>query len=148
MIFSAINLEIMSEADAASLANLEDEREQLMFELIVLKGHLIKDDFDFSRMIDPLLDDTTPATIEINAKMKRLVARLKAHLATLNKPDLNKPTTPSPAPPPSARAALAPALPSQKRPRIQDATSNRAKRPWIADLVTPRIRTNVTQNNT
>ena len=95
VIFSAIKLEIMSEADAASLANLEDEREQLMFELIVLKGHLIKDNFYFSRMIDPLLDDTAPATIEIHAKMKRLVARLKAQLATLNKPYLNKPTTPS-----------------------------------------------------
>ena len=146
MIFSAKNLEIMSEADAASPANLDDERDELKFELIVLKGHLIKDKFDFSSMIDPFLDATAPATIESNAKMKRLVARLQARLETLNIPDPNQSSTPSPAPPPAARAgkrvALAPALPppptcdhapSQNRPRIQDATSNRAKRPRIAE---------------
>jgi hypothetical protein len=125
VIFSAKNLEIMSESAAASPANLDDERDELKFELIVLKGHL-KDKFDFSSMIDPLLDATAPATIEINAKMKRLVARLQAQLETSNIPDRNKPqiyqieidrnkpTTPSPAPPPTARAgrvALAPAVP-------------------------------------
>ena len=92
----------MSEVDASSPANLEDERDELRFELIVLQGHLIKDKFDLSRMIDPLLADTAPATIEINARLKRLVDRMKAQLDSLPKPDLNnlKPTTPSPAPPP------------------------------------------------
>ena len=122
MIFSAKNLEIMSESAAASPANLDDERDELKFELIVLKGHL-KDKFDFSSMIDPLLDATAPATIEINAKMKKLVARLQAQVETLNIPDRNKPTTPSPAPPPTARAgrvALAPAVPP---PRATTTTS-------------------------
>ena len=126
----------MSEADAASPANLDDERDELKFELIVLKGHL-KDKFDFSSMIDPLLDATAPATIEINAKMKKLVARLQAQLETLNIPDRNKPTTPSPAPPPPARAgraALAPAVPPPPtRYRAPSQTRQRAKRPRIAD---------------
>ena len=78
----------MSESAAASPANLDDERDELKFELIVLKGHL-KDKFDFSSMIDPLLDATAPATIEINAKMKKLVARLQAQVETLNITDRN-----------------------------------------------------------
>jgi hypothetical protein len=148
VIFSAKNLEIMSESAAASPANLDDERDELKFELIVLKGHL-KDKFDFSSVIDPLLDATAPATIEINAKMKRLVARLQAKLETSNMPDRNKPqiyqieidrnkpTTPSPAPPPTARAgrvALAPAVPPP-RAYYRAPSQNRqcAKRARIAD---------------
>ena len=134
VIFSAKNLEIMSEADAASPANLDDERDELMCELIILKGCMIKEKFDFSSMIDPFLDATAPATIESNAKMKRLVARLQAQFETLNIPDRNKPTTPSPAPPPAARAgkrvALEPAVPP---PPPRACSRPRKKRPRIAD---------------
>ena len=68
----------MSEADASSPADLEDERDELKMELIGLQGHLIKEQFDYSRVIDPLLADTTPATIEGNARLKRHTARMKA----------------------------------------------------------------------
>ena len=67
VIFSAKILEIMSEADAASPANLEDERDELKFELTLLQGRL-KHEFDFSMMLGPLLADTAPATIEGNAR--------------------------------------------------------------------------------
>ena len=88
----------MSEADTASQAYLEDERDELKIELVVLQGHL-KDKFDFSMILGPLLADTAPATNEINARLKRHVHYLKAQMETLNIPDRNKPTTPSPAPP-------------------------------------------------
>ena len=117
----------MSEVDASSPANLEDERDELKFELIVLQGDL-KENFDFSMMSQPLLADTAPATIEINARLKRLVNRMKAQLDRLTKPDLNKPTTPLL----RQRRRLwrqcfllllhVTVLLRKKRPRIQDAT--------------------------
>ena len=123
----------MSEADAASPANLEDERDELKFELTILQGRL-KHEFDFSMMLGPLLADTAPATIEGNARLKRHVHRMKAQLETLDIPDRNKPTTPSPAPPPAARAgkrvALEPAVPP---PPPRACSRPRTKRPRIAD---------------
>ena len=126
----------MSEVDAASPANLQAERDELRFELTLLQGRL-KHEFDFSMMLGPLLADTAPATIEVNARLNRLLHRMKAQLETLNIPDRNKPTTPSPAPPPTARAgraALVPAVPPPRtRYRAPSQTRQDAKRPRIAD---------------
>ena len=100
----------MSEVDAASLPNLEDERNDLKFQLVVLQGSLLKHEFDFSKMLDPLLADTAPATIEINARLKRHVTRMTARLEDLDKQNQTTPSpaTPrprtEPAPPPPARA--------------------------------------------
>ena len=77
VIFSAKILEIMSEADAASPANLEDERDELKFELTILQGRL-KHEFDFSMMLGPLLADTAPATIEGNARLGLIQRRNEA----------------------------------------------------------------------
>ena len=135
----------MSEADAASPANLEDERDELKLELAVLQGHL-KDKFDFLMILGPLLTDTAPATIEVNARLQRLLHRMKAQLETLNIPDPNQSSTPSPAPPPAARArkrvALEPAVPppprASHRPERRPPPSR--KPVHIRNVVRPQIR--------
>ena len=61
-------------------------------------------------MLDPLLADTAPAAIEINARLKRHVTRMTAQLEDLDKQNQTTPSpaTPrprtAPAPPPPARA--------------------------------------------
>ena len=57
------------------------------------------------KMIDPLLTDMAPATNNLNARLRRQV-----ELMTAQWEDLNKETTPSPAPPPPQTAPPPPQM--------------------------------------
>jgi hypothetical protein len=60
-------MEIMADAEVESYSYLKDKRDDLRDKLVVLQGHL-KHTFDYTDIINPLLDYTAPATNKANQR--------------------------------------------------------------------------------
>ena len=79
--------------------DLDEERDKLRDDLIILSGYFKNLGFDFTKTIDPLLIDTAPATAETNRRLKRRYDSMKEKLDNIRKET-------APPPPPPSRPAL------------------------------------------
>ena len=82
--------------------DLDEERDKLRDDLIILSGHLKNLGFDFTDTVRPLLIDTAPATAENNQRLKRRYDSRKEKLDNIRKD--TAPPPPPPPPPPSRPA--------------------------------------------
>ena len=79
--------------------DLDEERDKLREDLIILSGDLKKFGYDFTDTVRPLLIDTAPATAETNRRLKRRYDSMKEKLDNIRKET-------APPPPPPSRPAL------------------------------------------
>ena len=98
----------MSDTAQMESDDLEEERDALMDQLVVLSGDLKRFGYDFTKTVDSFLNDTAAATAANNQRLKRRVDSWKELLEKKTK-EKAPPTSP---PPPSQAVVKRP------RPRI------------------------------